>query len=348
MQTSLPSQETMYEALLKKDSRFEGIFFVAVKTTGIFCRPTCTARKPKKENVEFFPSIEEAIQKGYRACKVCHPLEYQGEIPTWIQSILDEIQTNPYAQLKDQDLRERGIEPNRLRRWFKKHYGVTFQNYLRASRVGQAFEKIKEGEKVIHAAYQSGYESLSGFTDSFKKTTGFPPKESKENLVILSRKILTPLGPMIAGASNKGICLLEFTDRVRIDKQLQKLEELFQAKLTPGESSYLDKLENQLQEYFQHKRTDFSLPLDIPGSPFQKKVWQALQKIPYGETRSYQEQAELINNPKAIRALGKANGDNRIAIIIPCHRVIGKKGDLRGYAGGLWRKKYLLEWENEG
>jgi AraC family transcriptional regulator of adaptative response/methylated-DNA-[protein]-cysteine methyltransferase len=341
----LPDKDTMYRALLNKDSSFEGIFFVGVKTTGVFCRPTCTARKPKKENVDFFSSIREALQYGYRPCKVCNPMQFNGETPDWLKDLMKEIEEKKIVKFKDAELRERNIDPARIRRWFKKHHGMTFQSYLRLLRVNSAFGRIKHGEKVIESAYDLGYESLSGFAESFKKTTGFSPSDSKNKKIITITRILTPLGPMLAGAVDEGICLLEFVDRRMIETQIKRLKKYLNAEFVPGRNKHFDKLDKQLKEYFEGKRKEFDVPLSIPGSEFQLKVWKELQKIPYGKTRSYQEQAIELGNPKAIRAVAKANGDNRIAIIIPCHRVIGKDGQLVGYGGGMWRKQYLLNLE---
>lgn len=342
---TLPNRKVMYNALIHKDSSFEGIFFVGVKTTGVFCRPTCTARKPKIENVEFFPSAREALQYGYRPCKVCHPLQQNGETPVWLKDIMKEIDENRVIKLKDADLRERNIDPARIRRWFKKHHGMTFQSYLRLLRVNSAFGKIKHGEKVIESAYNTGYESLSGFTESFKKTTGFSPSKSKEKRIVTVTRILTPLSPMLAGTIDEKICLLEFVDRRMIETQIERLKKYLNAEFVPGQSQIFDKLNKQLIEYFDGKRKTFNVPLSLPGTEFQLKVWKELQRIPYGSTRSYQGQAIALGNPKAIRAVAKANGDNRIAIIIPCHRVIGKNGELVGYGGGMWRKQYLLNLE---
>jgi AraC family transcriptional regulator of adaptative response/methylated-DNA-[protein]-cysteine methyltransferase len=341
----MPDRKTMYNALLNKDSSFEGIFFVGVKTTGVFCRPTCTARKPKEENVDFFSSAKEALQNGYRPCKVCSPMQFNGETPDWLRELMNEIEENKITKFKDADLRERNIDPARIRRWFKKHHGITFQTYLRLLRVNKAFGQIKYGEKILESAFDTGYESLSGFTEAFKKTTGFSPSQSKDKRIITVTRILTPLGPMLAGAVDEGICLLEFIDRRMLETQILRLKKHLNAEFVPGKNRHFDKLDKQLKEYFEGKRKDFDLPLSIPGSEFQLKVWKELQRIPYGKTRSYQEQAIALGNPKAIRAVAKANGDNRIAIIIPCHRVIGKDGQLVGYGGGMWRKQFLLNLE---
>ena len=341
----MPDKKTMYNALLNKDSSFEGIFFVGVKTTGVFCRPTCTARKPKEENVDFFSTAKEALQYGYRPCKICNPMQFNGEMPDWLKDLMKEIEENKITKFKDADLRERNIDPARIRRWFKKHHGMTFQSYLRLLRVNKAFGQIKYGEKILESAFDTGYESLSGFTEAFKKTTGFSPSQSKDKRIVNVTRILTPLGPMFAGAVDEGICLLEFVDRRMLETQITRLKKYLNAEFVPGKNKHFDKLDKQLKEYFEGKRKDFDLPLVLDGTEFQQKVWKELQRIPYGKTRSYQEQAIALGNPKAIRAVAKANGDNRIAIIIPCHRVIGKDGKLVGYGGGMWRKQFLLNLE---
>ncbi len=347
MKTQLPDEETMYNALLNKDSSFEGLFFAAIKTTGIFCRPACSARKPNKENVEYFRSVRDALLNGYRPCKKCNPLAPDGEIPGWLKPVLKEISINPGIRLKDYDLRERNVDPSRIRRWFKKNHGMTFHTYLRTLRIGNAFGRIKHGEKVIKTAFESGYDSLSGFTESFKKTTGFPPEKSKNKQFIKITRILTPIGPMLAGAVDEGICLLEFVDRRMIETQIKRLKKLLKTELVPGKHIHFNKLNSQLNEYFNGKRKEFTVPVIGPGTEFQKKVWSELLKIPFGETRSYKKQAEVLNKSGAVRAVGKANGDNRISILVPCHRVIGENGELKGYGGDLWRKRYLLNLESE-
>jgi len=263
-------------------------------------------------------------------------LSYKGEIPEWLQPLIAEVNETPGIRLKDADIKQRGLDPNRVRRWFQKHHGMTFQGYLRTLRIGQAFGRIRYGER---------YESLSGFTESFKNMTGFSPNKSSHRNLIMTTRILTPLGPMLAGATEQGICLLEFVDRRMLETQLKRLNTLLDATCVSGTHEHFDPLYRQLKEYFSGKRKTFTLPLTIPGTAFQQSVWEGLRMIPYGTTRSYQEQAEFLKNPKAIRAVAKANGDNRIAIIIPCHRVIGKDGKLVGYGGGLWRKQYLLDHE---
>lgn len=340
------TDDQMYKALLEKNSSFEGIFVVGVKTTGIFCRPTCTARKPKRENVDFFKTTKDALAHGFRPCKVCHPMKAKGDFPEWMKPLMDLVKENPTVRLNDYEIRKHKIDPNRLRRWFKANHKMTFQAYLRSLRLGQAFGHLTKGGKVIDAAFDSGYESLSGFTDAFKKLTGTNPSKSTSKNIIHAYQITTPLGPMIACSVKDGICFLEFTDRRGFETQIKTLQKRFEAAIVTSSSPLIEKLKKQLDEYFTGKRKDFDIPVSAPGTDFQKKVWQALQKIPYGETRSYQQQAIIVGDKKAVRAVARANGENRIAIVIPCHRVIGSNGNLTGYAGGLERKKFLLDLES--
>jgi AraC family transcriptional regulator of adaptative response/methylated-DNA-[protein]-cysteine methyltransferase len=344
----LPSNDVMYRALVERDSRFVGVFVVAVKTTGVFCRPTCHARKPRPENVEFFATPAEALRYGYRPCKLCNPLGVPGDEPAWLRPLLDEIAERPEERITDRLLAERGLSPHRVRRWFQRHHGMTFHSYQRLHRLSGAFGRIRNGDDVAAAAFGSGYASLSGFAASFRRATGLPPNGSRETGLVTVTRMSTPLGPMLAGATQEGVCLLEFVDRRMLETQLARLRALLGAEILPGRSPHFAGLRQQLSEYFAGERARFDLPLVVPGTPFQRRVWDGLLQIPYGETRSYQEQAEAIGHASAVRAVARANGDNRIAIVIPCHRVIGKNGRLTGYGGGLWRKQRLLDLERGG
>lgn len=341
------SNEQMYEALVQRNESFEGIFFVGVKTTGIFCRPTCRARKPKKENVEYFYSVKDAIFRGYRPCKVCDPMSPKGEFPDGIKNIMEEIMQSSTLRFNDFEFRKRGIDPNRFRRWFKKNHNMTFQTYLRSLRLGKAFCQLTGGKKVIDTALAHGYESLSGFNAAFKKNIGVNPTESVTKNLIHVHRLFTPLGPMLAATVTKGLCLLEFIDRRMLESELKDLKRKFRASLVTSLGLHMRDLQIHLEEYFQGKRKKFEIPLVTPGSEFQQKVWKVLRDIPYGQTRSYRDQAIAVGNPKALRAVARANGANKIAIIIPCHRVIGSGGQLVGYGGGVWRKKFLLDLEQK-
>jgi AraC family transcriptional regulator of adaptative response/methylated-DNA-[protein]-cysteine methyltransferase len=340
----LPDDDTMYRALVEKDPSFDGLFVTGVTTTGIFCRPTCSARKPRRDHVVFFASSHDALLAGYRPCRVCRPVEPPAATPPPIRRLLDEVEADPSLRLRDQDLRERGLDPAVLRRWFRRHHGMTFQGYLRALRLGAAFGRMRQGETATAAAFDHGWESLSGFNDALRKLLGAAPSRAAGVVVTVTR-LETPLGPMLAGAADAGVCLLEFVDRRGIETQLQRLARKLGAKLVPGASPHLDALAGELRGYFAGELRRFTVPLDLRGTPFQQEVWRALLTVPYGETRSYAEQARLVGAPAATRAVARANGDNRIAIVVPCHRVVGADGALTGYGGGLWRKRFLLDLE---
>lgn len=335
----------MYESIRRKDPAYDGKFYTAVKTTGIFCRTVCTAKKPLLKNVEFFKTTSDCLAHGYRPCKVCKPMEKADETPEKISKLMDRIIDNPSKKYHDSELAEWGISGSQLRRWFIKNHRMTFQAFQRLVKINAAFKKIQNGSKVSDAAYDSGYESISGFAESFKNIFGIPPSAARDHKTIALKRIDTPIGPMISCASDQGICLLEFADRRMLETELKDLSRIFKATIIQEHHPLFDHLEFQLKEYFEGCRKTFDILLDPAGTEFQQAVWKALQEIPYGSTRSYKQQAEKLGNPLAIRAIAQANGMNRIAILIPCHRVIGSDGQLTGYGGGLWRKKFLLELE---
>ena len=345
--TALPDTETMYTAFVNRDSQFDGIFFTGVKSTGIFCRPTCRAKKPKRGNVVFFGTTKEALDNGYRPCKLCHPMEPSGYAPPWVQELLRDLQNLENGRLRDQELRSRGLDPATVRRWFKKHHGMTFHAYARQLRINRAYGTLRENAELVESAFDSGYDSLSGFGTAFKRTLGFAPSQSKSRAVVSSTRIPTPLGPMVAAAANGKLCILEFGDRPMLETQLKRTERDFRAPIVAGDDPLFATVAAQLDEYFRGERRQFDLPIAEFGSEFQRRVWRVLSEIPYGETRGYAEQAASLGRPEAVRAVARANGDNRIAIVIPCHRVIGSDGSLTGYGGGLWRKQFLLNLERK-
>ncbi len=336
-----------YEALLERKQNFVGIFFVGVKTTSVFCIATCRARKPKKENVEFFTTFKDALDNGYRPCKVCKPTENANEAPQQVQTAIQLIKENPKSKITDYQLRQMNISPEIVRRWFNKNYGMTFQAYQRMYRINVAFQELKNGKNTTETAFDSGYESLSGFGYTFKKIMGNSPTNSTSENVILINRLTTPLGPMFVCATANGVCLLEFVDRRMLETEFKDLQKRLEATIIVGENEHIKQAKKEIAEYFEGKRKIFDVKLETPGTDFQNLVWDYLQKIEYGKTSTYQQQAEKINNPKAVRAVASANGFNRISVIIPCHRVIGKDGKLTGYGGGLERKKWLLEHEQK-
>ncbi len=342
---TLPSTAEMYRALVERDQSFEGLFYACVRTTGIFCRPTCHARKPKRENVEFAPTIQEALHRGYRPCQVCAPMSGGPSAPNWLAPLLDEIKQHPDARLGDHDLRERGLDPVQVRRTFKRGFGMTFQAYQRACRLGTAMKSLHAGAPTIDAGLDAGFESDSGFRDAFARVFGDTPGRARDKALLTATWVESPLGPMLAVAGEAGLELLEFVDRRALETELRALRGRLGAAIVPGDHPILRRTAVQLREYFEGRRRTFDIPLMQRGSPFQTAVWTALREIPYGETRSYTDVARQVGSPSAVRAIGRVNGQNRIAIVVPCHRVIRADGSLCGYGGGKWRKQWLLEHE---
>lgn len=343
---TLPPVEKMYKALQSRDESFIGVFLVAVKTTKIFCRPGCPARVPLLENVEFFVNSREALYAGYRPCKRCHPMDAGKKPPEWVRTLLDTLDENPTERITDSDLREMGIQPEAARRWFNSNYGMTFQAYCRSRRLGKALASVRKGQDVSTAAIDHGYNSESGFRDAFDKLFGTYPKPKMNVQTMESRWIVTPLGAMLAVANSNGLALLEFIDRRMLETQISRIKKRLGCVILPGKNEVLHQTEVEICQYFAGERQEFSVPLNLKGTPFQEAVWKELIRIPYGKVSTYMETARNIGNEKAVRAVGTANGDNRIAIIVPCHRVIKSDGSLCGYGGGIWRKQRLLELES--
>ncbi len=311
-----------YQAIVDRNPDFVGIFYTGVKTTSIFCLPTCRARTPKKANVAFYNTLKSALEDGFRPCKLCKPTENAEQAPKIVQQAIDWVRNRPKEKITDAQLAAKGISPHSVRNWFNKHYGMTFH----------------------------GYESLSGFAYTYKKLLGKSPKNMIKNAMtnnpILIDRLTSPLGPMFICATEKGICLLEFTNRRMLETELEDLQRRLKAPILTGSNPHIDQAKTELAEYFAGQRQQFDVALDMQGTDFQKTVWQALLNIPYGTTASYAEQAQSIHKPKAVRAVANANGANKIGIIIPCHRVIGSDGSLTGYGGGLERKQWLLDLES--
>tara|TARA_R110002167_G_scaffold79830_5_gene219861 strand:- start:997 stop:2055 length:1059 start_codon:yes stop_codon:yes gene_type:complete len=337
--------ETFYTALLNREQSFVGIFFVGVKTTAVFCIATCRARKPKLENVEFYTTFKEALDNGYRPCKICKPTQNANQAPEQVEIAMDLVKNHPKEKITDFRLRQNKVSPEIVRRWFKKNYGMTFHAYQRMYRINSAFQELKTNKKVTATAFDTGYESLSGFGYTYKKLLGQSPRNSLDENIILISRLTTQIGPMFICATDKGICLLEFVDRRMLETEFKDLQRLLQARIITGENQHIKQAKNEISEYFNGKRKVFDVKIHTPGTDFQNSVWNCLRKIPFGETATYKQQAERIDKPKAIRAVASANGFNRISIIVPCHRVLGTNGQLTGYGGGIERKRWLLNYE---
>ena len=338
-------EEEFWCALQRRDSSYEGIFFLGVRTTGIFCRPICSARKPLRKNVEFFPGKVEALHAGFRPCLRCKPMQTTGEIPTLVEKLRKQIEVNPAERLRERDLIGMGIDPSTARRQFQRFFGMSFQAYQRARRMGSALAAVRKGTNVLDTQLDHGFESSSGFRDAFGKLFGTAPSKSSGVHCLLSRWIESPLGAILALADDDGLHVFDWVDRRGLEREIIRLRARTKFAIVPGTNPVLDQAEREINEYFARQRRIFTLPLAHRGTDFQRRVWDELLRIPAGETRSYAEIAKRIGEPKAVRAVARANGDNYRGIIIPCHRVIGSDGSLTGYGGGLARKQWLLDHE---
>lgn len=344
---TIEHKQKYYQALIGKKSEYEGIFYVGVKTTGVFCRPTCSARKPKFENCEFFETAQQALLAAFRPCKRCRPLSHPNHVSKLVQILVEAVEKNPSHRWKDRDFRALSVDESTARRQFKKRFGMTFVGYARARRMGLAMKHIRAGESVIEAQLSTGYESSSGFRDAFSRIMGAAPTLLEQSHLLKASWLDTRLGPMIAIADDQALYLLEFVDRRGLEREVERLRQKTKSAIIPGCTQPIRSIERELSQYFEGELTEFKTPLFFLGSFFQKQVWEALKKIPHGETRSYSDIAKAVGRPTAFRAVAQANGSNQLAIVIPCHRVINANGDLGGYAGGLTRKEWLINHEKK-
>ena len=327
-----------------RDAGYDGLFVLAVKTTGIFCRPSCPSQ-PKRENVEFFAGAGEAVRAGYRPCRRCEPERADGRPPDWVAGLMERAAELPEERICAEDLRAMGIAPEKARRWFQKHHGMTFAAWCRGLRLSRAFTQIRNGEPVEDVILSHGYGSHSGFREAFAKTFGAAPGQSRERQCLVVSILDTPLGPMLAAAGHDAVCQLEFVDRRGLERSHAEMRRVFALPVVPGDNDVLRRLRRELDEYFRGLRREFSVPCALNGTAFQERAWRQLQRIPYGGTASYEEVATAMGNPGAVRAVARANATNRLYLLVPCHRVIAKDGTLSGYGGGVWRKRLLLEQE---
>lgn len=340
-----PAADEKYRAIVDRDTKYDGLFFYAVKTTGVFCRSGCAARAPLRQNVRFFDTTSDALAAGYRPCKRCQPMDVAGKPPDWLESILHQVEADPSRRWKDQDIRASGVDPTRVSRWFKSNHGITFHAYLRSRRLSTALAQLSIGDDVNQVAYNAGYSSVSGFRDAFQKWFGATPGQASGKLTLLVNRILTPLGPMVVAATQQHLFLLEFADRRMLQTQVARLASRFDCQFSPGQNAVIEQTDREMSEYFNGSRQHFTVALQMPGTEFQQAIWRQLLQIPYGETRSYEQLAVAAGRPGASRAVGRANGDNRLGVIVPCHRVIRSDGTLSGYGGGVRRKEWMLNHE---
>lgn len=303
--------DVLYKQLLDKNQQTP--YYVGVTTTGIACRFGCSASPPQKENTVYSKRLFDLICFGFWECKVCKPLTHHAE-PEDIQPFLDQIQKQHHPEKYLKQISPEDSSYQRARRWFTKHHDGDLQKYVYVKRVNDLLRAENNNDSTL------------------------------PNTITFQR-YWTPIGVMIACFYEEECCLLEFKDRRALETELVFLKKKLQANIKKRSTALSRRLGEELREYYAEQRKDFSIPLAKIGTEFQLKAWEALNAIPYGSTRSYKGQAEHLGRPTAVRAIANANGQNRMCLLIPCHRVIGDNGDLRGYAGGLDRKQFLLELE---
>ena len=337
--------DTLYDALLARDARYDGQVYVGVTSTGVFCRLTCPARKPKRENCRFHPTIAACIEAGFRPCKRCHPMRPAAECEPSIAALLAALEGRPNHRWGEADVIALGHDPSTVRRAFKRHYGMTFLEIARRRRLRSGVAALGRGERVIAAQIDAGYDSPTAFRTAVARLLGCAPGALRDDAPLLADWIETPLGPMIAVTSARALHLLEFTDRKGLPREIQALVGSSGRRLGIGRHATTERIEAELTAYFDGRSARFETPLAPLGTPFQQSVWAELRRIPPSRTRSYGEIAAALGRAGASRAVARANGANPVALAIPCHRVIGADGSLTGYGGGLWRKQKLIEIE---
>ncbi|EBA04500.1 ada regulatory protein / o-6-methylguanine-dna-alkyltransferase [Rhodobacterales bacterium HTCC2150] len=344
---TLPDPKTLYAAIVARSDEYECRAYVCVSSTGIFCRLNCPARNPKPENCGFYETVAECISAGFRPCKRCHPLSSRTESDPIITSLVGALNADTSRRWGEDNVAAMGYDPSTVRRAFKRQFGITFLEMARLSRIRDGFEVLADGGRVIDAQLTAGFSSDSAFRSAFAKLMGVPPSAFLgEDALLRADWLDTPLGAMIIVADKRSVHLLEFADRKGLPRELGKLMTYAKCSIGIGRFEPTDQMASELSDFFAGKSAEFKTRLTMHGSEFTRSVWTALCDIPAGATISYGQLAKNINHPTASRAVARANGANQIAIVIPCHRVIGADGTLTGYGGGLWRKQKLIELEN--
>ena len=349
MSRSNLSQADMWQAILEHDEQFDGAFVYAVRTTGIFCRPSCKSRHPKRGNVEFFRSSDEAQQAGYRACKRCRPdasldLNHQRaeEICRYIErhALEGPVTLVHLAQTFH-------LSPFHLQRTFKRAMGITPREYADAVRVRAFKEHLRNEDTVTEAVFAAGYTSNSQLYAHVDDQLGMTPSEYQTGgpSVIHYTTATSPLGVILVAATERGICAVRLGDTA--EQLVNELRAEFPAAHVTAQDDDLRPVLDTLLRHIAGERPRLDLPLDIRATAFQKRVWEALRRIPYGEARTYADIARAINEPAATRAVGNACASNPVAILVPCHRVIRHDGHIGNYRWGADRKKRLLAIEHQ-
>ena len=337
-------EQGAWGAFERRDRRWDGRVIGAVSTTGIYCKPSCPARRPKREHVTFFTDGEAARAAGYRACLRCKPDEV-GRDREAIASAVKLIEGAAEIPRLDELASAVGYAPHHFQRLFTREMGVSPAAFARGLRAGRAEGSLKANGTVTEAIYEAGYSGPSRFYADAKDRMGMTPsawRDGGRGETIRYAMLDTPLGQMLVAATAKGICRLTF------DEDVAALKRRFpNAAIRPADTAMAALVSGVLRA-IEAPAAAPDLPIDVAGTAFQEAVWRELRKIPAGETRSYADIAVAIGEPGAVRAVGTANGSNPVAVLVPCHRVIRSDGTLGGYAGGLDRKRKLLAAEGAG
>ncbi len=353
-------EEQYWEAVQMRDASADGMFVYAVRSTGIYCNPSCPSRKPKRQQVVFFAQPEAAEEAGFRACRRCYPdeISLQETQVAVVQQAGRYIETHLYEALTLEALGEQvHMSAFHLQRVFKRVMGITPRQYVEACRLGQLKEQLREGDAVTKALYDVGYSSSSRLYERTQAQLGMTPtayRRGGKDMSIIYTIVNCPLGRLLVGATDKGICAVSLGNadselEAALASEYPAAEKRRESSVDGGNSGDTDLAEwvNALLEHLNGQQPHLRLPVDVQATAFQWRVWSELQTIPYGSTRSYSEVARAVGNPKAARAVAHACATNPVAIVIPCHRVVREDGDLGGYRWGLNRKERLLEQEQK-
>jgi AraC family transcriptional regulator, regulatory protein of adaptative response / methylated-DNA-[protein]-cysteine methyltransferase len=345
--------ETCWQAVQQRDARQDGTFYFGVLTTGVYCRPSCAARRPLRRNVRFYASPDEAERDGLRACRRCHPrdLAAAGRIKIRIQALCRHIEEHADEPLPLNELAAAaGLSLFQLQKQFKAIVGVTPKQFVEAARLKKLKHGLRQAKDVTVAIYDAGYGSSSRVYERADTRLGMTPKQYRlggAGVVITYAGVDSPIGRMMIGATDRGLCFVQFADtdeallsELRREYPAARLEAMREPH-HPDFRRWLDALTRHLAGRQPH----LELPLDLRATAFQMRVWNYLQSIPYGEVRSYGEVAAAIGQPTSTRAVASACAKNRVAVLIPCHRVIRGTGELGGYRWGLARKRALIDRE---
>jgi AraC family transcriptional regulator of adaptative response/methylated-DNA-[protein]-cysteine methyltransferase len=340
------SSNQKWSLVLARDARADGRFVYAVRSTGVFCRPSCPSRRPRRENVEFFDSPAQAQQAGYRACQRCSPQRRNPQAQK-IEAACRYIDENLDVTLSLTAIsRHVAVSPFHFQRLFKRMLGISPRQYQQARRAGKFRQALLGEGRVTDAIYEAGYSSSSRAYESIPAQLGMTPsafRRKGEGVEIRYTILATDLGRMLIATTERGVSAVRFgeTDTAL----LRELKHDFGAARINRDDKGLEPAASQVKQLLSGSTAAANIPLDIQGTAFQQLVWETLRRIPAGETRSYAEVAASIGRPKAVRAVANACASNPVAVVVPCHRVVQKNGSLAGYRWGVKRKNMLLEKE---